>query len=55
MNEKGNRGINIAALLTGYTAILSGLVALRTRPIVAVLVVLGGMALSICSAVELVQ
>lgn len=55
MKEKGTRGINIAVLLTGYTAILSGLVGLRTRPIVAVLVVLGGMALSICSAVELVQ
>jgi len=55
MNGKGDRGTNIAVLLTGYTAILGGLVGLRTLPMVAVLVVMGGMALSICSAVELVQ
>jgi len=48
-------GISVAVLLTGYTALLGGLVGLRFRPIVAVLLMLGGMALSLCSATELLQ
>jgi hypothetical protein len=55
MGDKGKRGISIAVLLTGYTAVQVGLIGLRTRPIIAVLLVLGGMALSLCSAAELVQ
>jgi hypothetical protein len=42
-------------LLAGYSALLAGLFGLTVRPLLGVLMVLGGMALSICSAAELVQ
>jgi hypothetical protein len=43
-------------LLAGYTALLAGLFfGLRVNPIIGVLLVLSGMALSICTAIELVD
>jgi len=42
-------------LLAGYSALLAGLFGLAAKPLIGVLLVLGGMALSVCSAAELVQ
>jgi hypothetical protein len=42
-------------LLAGYSALIAGLFGLSVQPLIGVLVVLGGMALSICAAAELVQ
>lgn len=49
------RAISLGMLLTGYSALLAGLVALASQPILGVLMVLGGMALTLCSATELVS
>jgi len=50
------RAIGVAVLLFGYTALLAGLfVGLSVNPIVGVLLVLSGMALSICTAIELID
>ncbi|MDR3764676.1 MAG: hypothetical protein P4M01_11315 [Acidobacteriota bacterium] len=37
----------------GLLAVVSGLTAMATRPLLAVLAILGGMALSICTGVEM--
>lgn len=50
----GRMAIGIAALLAGFTAVLVGLWGLFDTPIMSVLVFFGGLAVSICSAVELV-
>jgi hypothetical protein len=42
-------------LLTGYSALIGGVLCLGIQPIVSVLLMLGGMALSLCSATEIVQ
>jgi hypothetical protein len=55
MSTKRSRSISIGVLLSGYSALLAGLFGLASKPLVGVLLVLGGMALSICSASELVQ
>ena len=55
MRVSGRRAISLGVLLVGYSALIAGLFGLTVRPITGVLVVIGGMALSICSAVELVQ
>jgi hypothetical protein len=49
------RAISLGALLTGYTALLAGLLALAHQPIIGVLLVLSGAALALCSAVELIS
>jgi hypothetical protein len=53
MNRK--KAIGVALLLTGYSALIAGLFALSVQPLVGVLMVLCGMALTICSVAELVQ
>ena len=55
MSSKYRRAIGVAVLLAGYSALLAGLFGLRANPLVGVLLVLGGMALAVCSATELVQ
>jgi hypothetical protein len=40
-------------MLAGLFAIASGLLSIASRPLLAVLVILGGMALAICSGVEM--
>ena len=47
--------ISLGVLLVGYSALIAGLFALAYQPLIGVLMVLGGMALSICSAVELLR
>jgi hypothetical protein len=47
--------IRVGALLTGYSAVLAGLFGLAVQPLVGVLMVLCGLALAVCSAVELVR
>jgi hypothetical protein len=49
------RAISVGVLLAGYSALLAGLFGLTAKPLIGVLMVLGGMALSVCSAAELVQ
>lgn len=55
MSMSRKRAISVAMLLTGYSALVAGLFALAIQPLVGVLMVLCGMALTICSAAELVQ
>jgi hypothetical protein len=40
-------------MLAGFFAIASGLLSIASRPLLAVLAILGGMALAICSGVEM--
>ncbi len=46
---------NCILLSAGILALFAGLVALATRPLLSVLAILGGMALSICSGVDLIS
>jgi hypothetical protein len=56
LSMKARRIIGILMLLVGYTALLGGLFfGLAVNPIVGVLLVLGGLALSVCTAIELVD
>ncbi len=55
MSFNRRKSISVGILLVGYSALIAGLFALAVQPLIGVLVVLGGMALSICSAAELVQ
>lgn len=55
MSTKQKRAIGVGVLLAGYSALLAGLFGLTAKPLIGVLLVLGGMALSVCSAAELVQ
>jgi hypothetical protein len=55
MSAKRSRAISVGVLLAGYTALIAGLYGLAFRPIIGVLMVLGGGALSVCSVAELVQ
>jgi hypothetical protein len=55
MRVSRRKAIGVGTLLTGYSALLAGLFSLSTQPLIGVLMVLGGMALSLCSAAELVQ
>ncbi len=55
MSFNRKKSISVGILLVGYSAVIAGLFALSVQPLIGVLVVLGGMALSICSAAELVQ
>jgi len=55
MSVSRKKAISLGVLLAGYSAMIAGLFALTVQPLIGVLMVLGGMALSICSAVELVQ
>jgi len=55
MNLNRRKSISVGMLLVGYSALIAGLFGLAVQPLIGVLVVLGGMALSICSAAELVQ
>lgn len=56
MSMTVKRTIGIVVLLVGYTALLAGLFyGLSVNPIVGVLMVLSGMALSICTAIELID
>lgn len=49
------RAISVVLLLAGYSALIGGTFGLATNPLVGVLLVLGGMALLICSAAELIE
>jgi hypothetical protein len=49
------KAISVGMLLAGYSALVAGLFSLASQPLLSVLVVLGGMALSLCSATELIQ
>ena len=55
MSTKQKRAAGIGVLLTGYSSVIAGLFGLAAKPLLAVLLVLGGTALSICSAVEIVE
>jgi hypothetical protein len=55
MSVSRRRSISVGVLLVGYSALIAGLIGLATQPLIGVLMVLGGMALSICSAAELVR
>ena len=58
MSVSRKKAINVGVLLAGYSALIAGLFALATQAaqaLIGVLMVLGGMALSVCSASELVQ
>jgi hypothetical protein len=55
MSVRRRRTIGVGVLLAGYSALLAGLFGLTAKPLIGVLMMLGGMALSICSAAELVQ
>lgn len=55
MSFNRRKAISVGILLVGYSALIAGLFALGFQPLLGVLMVLGGMALSICSAAELVQ
>ena len=55
MNTKIKRATGVGVLLTSYSALIGGLFGLAANPLLAVLLVLGGTALSICSAVEIVE
>jgi hypothetical protein len=55
MSFNRRKSISVGILLVGYSALIAGLFALAVQPLIGVLMVLAGMALSICSAAELVQ
>ncbi len=55
MSVSHKKAISVGMLLAGYSALIGGLIGLSTAPLIGVLMVLGGMALSICSAAELIQ
>jgi hypothetical protein len=55
MSMRCKRAISVGVLLAGYSALLGGLFGLAAKPLIGVLMVLGGMALAVCSAAELVQ
>jgi hypothetical protein len=55
MQINRNRAMNVGVLLSGYSAMLGGLFSLAFLPLVGVLMALGGMALSIAAAVELIR
>ena len=55
MSTKQQRAAGIGVLLTSYSAIIAGLFGLAAKPLIAVLLVLGGTALTICTAVEIVE
>ena len=55
MSTKQKRAAGVGVLLTGYSALIAGLLGLAAKPLLAVLLVLGGTALAICSAVEIVE
>jgi hypothetical protein len=55
MNLQRRKTISVGVLLAGYSALLAGLFGLTAKPLLGVLMVLGGMALSLGSAAELVQ
>jgi len=55
MRTKQKRAAGVGVLLTGYSAVIAGLFGLAAKPLLAVVLVLGGTALSICSAVEIVE
>jgi hypothetical protein len=55
MSVSRKKTISVGVLLVGYSALVAGLFSLATQPIIGVLAALGGMALSLCSATELVQ
>jgi hypothetical protein len=55
MSVTRRRAISVGVLLAGYSALLAGLFGLTAKPLIGVLMVLGGMALAVCSAAELVQ
>lgn len=55
MSVSRERMISLVVLLTGYSALIAGLLALAVHPLLGVLTALGGMALSVCAAIELVQ
>jgi len=54
MRVSRKRSVSVGILLIGYSALIAGLFGLANQPIIGVLMVLGGMALSLCSATELV-
>lgn len=55
MSVRRRRTISVLLLLTGYSALILGTLGLAVRPLIGALAVLGGMALLICSAVELIE
>jgi len=55
MNISRKKSISVVMLLIGYSAMIAGLFGLASLPLVGVLLVLGGMALSVCSAAELTR
>lgn len=55
MSLNRRKVISVGVLLVGYSALIGGLFGLTVQPLIGVLMVLAGMALSICSAAELVQ
>ena len=55
MSTKRKRAISMGVLLFGYSALLAGLFGFLAKPLIGALLVLGGMALSICSANELLD
>lgn len=55
MSTKQKRAVGVGVLLVAYSAVIAGLFGLAAKPLVAVLLVLGGTALAICSAVEIVE
>lgn len=55
MSLNRRKSISVGVLLAGYSALIAGLFGLAVQPLIGVLMVLAGMALSICSAAELVQ
>lgn len=55
MSVSRRKAISVGMLLAGYSALIAGLFSLATEPLISVLEVLGGMALSLCSATELVH
>jgi drug/metabolite transporter (DMT)-like permease len=55
MSVRRRRAISVGLLLVGYSALIGGSFGLAAKPLIGVLLVLGGMALLTCSAVELIQ
>lgn len=55
MSVSRRRAISVVLLLFGYSALIGGTLGLKTNPLIGVLLVLGGMALLICSAHELIE
>ena len=54
MSAERRRAASVGVLLAGYSALLGGLFGLAARPLIGVFLVLGGMALSLGSAHELI-